>query len=599
VRRPSPSQQLAETGISPQLAPSNAPACGADFMVDVMKSLKLKYMFANTASAFRGMQESIVNYANNKDPEFITCLHEEAATAMAHGYAKAANEPVMVGCHGTVGLQHATMAIYNAWCDRAPVILVGGNTLDAPSRVYGNQWNHSAQDPAALVRDFTKWDDQPVSLQHFAESMVRAYRIAMTPPMEPVLIIADAQLQEMELRDRSGLHIPKLSPIAPPQGDSGAVLEAATLLANAEHPVIIVDRAARTPTGMARVVAFAEALNAPVVDVGGRMNFPNQHHLYQGGGRNLIDNADVIIGLEVQNLYGTITIDSDNVQHSERRRLKPGAKLISMGVADLYIRSNYQDFERYTPVDVDVTGDCETTLPALTEAIKSKIPAGRRETIAARADTLRRAHAQNFERTRTAIAEGWDAVPISTQRVAAELYEIIKNEDWAMVSAGYGGNRTLWNFDKHYQYIGMRGGGGVGYGMSAAVGAAMAHKPHGRFCVNFQPDGDMMFSPGAIWTAAHHHVPLLTIMHNNRAYHTEVMHIQKMCNRWNRGIDRAGIGCAIADPNIDYAMMARSMGMHGEGPINDPKNVLPALKRAVATVKRGEPALVDIVSQPR
>ncbi|HZQ41083.1 MAG TPA: thiamine pyrophosphate-binding protein, partial [Rhizomicrobium sp.] len=159
-------------------------------MVDVMKSLKLKYMFANTASAFRGLQESVVNYANNKDPEFITCLHEEAAAAMAHGYAKAANEPVMVGCHGTVGLQHAAMAIYNAWCDRAPMVLVAGNTLDGPSRVYGNQWNHSAQDPAALVRDFTKWDDQPVSLQHFAESMVRAYRIAMTPPIEPVLIIA-------------------------------------------------------------------------------------------------------------------------------------------------------------------------------------------------------------------------------------------------------------------------------------------------------------------------------------------------------------------------------------------------------------------------
>jgi acetolactate synthase I/II/III large subunit len=268
-------------------------------------------------------------------------------------------------------------------------------------------------------------------------------------------------------------------------------------------------------------------------------------------------------------------------------------------MADLYIRSNYQDFERYTPVDVAITGDCEATLPALTEAVKLKLPAARRDAIAGRADIFRKSHAANYERARLAIAEDWDAVPVSTARVAAELYELIKNEDWAMVSGGYGGNRTLWNFDKHYRYIGLRGGGGVGYGMSAAVGATMAHTPHGRFCVNFQPDGDMMFSPGIIWTAAHHKVPLLTIMHNNRAYHTEVMHIQKMCNRWNRGVDRASIGCAIADPNIDYAMMARSMGMHGEGPINDPKDVLPALKRAVATVKRGEPALVDIVSQPR
>jgi thiamine pyrophosphate-dependent acetolactate synthase large subunit-like protein len=329
------------------------------------------------------------------------------------------------------------------------------------------------------------------------------------------------------------------------------------------------------------------------------MNFPNRHYLYQGGSRGLIENADVLIGLEVQNLYGTITTDSDNAQHTERRRLKAGAKLITLGVADLYIRSNYQDFERYAPVDVAIAGDCESTLPALTEAVKARIPASRRDAIASRADNFRKTHAANYERARLAIAEDWDAVPISTGRVAAELYELIKNEDWALVSAGYGNNRTLWNFDKHYQYIGMRGGGGVGYGMSAAVGATMAHQPHGRFCVNFQPDGDMMFAPGVVWTAAHHKVPLLTIMHNNRAYHTEVMHIQKMCNRWKRGIDRAGIGCAIADPNIDYAMMARAMGMHGEGPINDPKDVLPALKRAVATVKRGEPALVDIVSQPR
>jgi thiamine pyrophosphate-dependent acetolactate synthase large subunit-like protein len=569
-------------------------------MVDVMKSLKLKYAFANTASAYRGLQESIVNYANNKDPEFITCLHEDSAAAMAHGYAKVANEPAMVCCHGTVGLQHASMGLYNAWCDRAPMIVIAGNTLDASQRVYGNEWTHAAQDPAAIVRDFTKWDDQPVSLQHFAESLVRSYRVAITPPMEPVLIVADAELQEMELRDRTGLTIPRLSPVVAPQGDAGAVLEAATLLANAEHPVIVVDRVARTSAGMQRLVEFAEALNAPVIDIGGRMNFPNQHHLCQSAARNgLIDNADVLIGMEVGDFYSTITTASDNVQHSERRRLKPGAKLITLGMADLYIRSNYQDFERYAAVDVSIAGDAEATLPALTEAVKMRLPAARRDALAARSDNFRMSHATAFERARNSITEDWDAVPVSTARVAAELYELIKNEDWALVSAGYGNCRTLWNFDKHYQYIGSRGGGGVGYGMSASVGATMAHQPFGRFCVNFQPDGDMMFSPGAIWTAAHHKVPLLTIMHNNRAYHTEVMHIQKMCNRWNRGVDRAAVGCAIANPNIDYAMMARSMGMHGEGPINDPKEVLPALKRAVAIVKRGEPALIDIISQPR
>src|SRR5207248_4979778 len=150
----------------------------------------------NPGSSFRAIHESVVNYGGNQKPEFITCCHEESSIAMAHGYYKIEGKPVAVFAHGTVGLQHAAMGIYNAYCDRVPMVIIVGNTLDATMRRPGVEWEHSVQDAASLVRDFVKWDDMPVSLPHFAESAVRAYKIAMTAPMGPVLLVADSGLQE-------------------------------------------------------------------------------------------------------------------------------------------------------------------------------------------------------------------------------------------------------------------------------------------------------------------------------------------------------------------------------------------------------------------
>src|SRR5258706_1404077 len=241
---------------------------GGDFMVDVLKSLNFEYVAANPGSSFRGIHESIVNYGNNTNPEFITCCHEESSVAMAHGYFKVEGKPMAVLVHGTVGLQHAAMGIYNAYCDRVPVVLLAGNSLDATMRRPGVEWAHSVQDAAAMVRDFIKWDDLPFSLPHYAESTVRAYKIAMTPPMMPVLIVLDGGLQEdpisPEVKER--LRIPKLTLTSPPQGDTAAVAETARLLVNAQNPVIIADRVARTPDGMAHLVELAELLQAPVID---------------------------------------------------------------------------------------------------------------------------------------------------------------------------------------------------------------------------------------------------------------------------------------------------------------------------------------------
>ncbi|MGE3840875.1 MAG: thiamine pyrophosphate-binding protein [Vicinamibacterales bacterium] len=578
---------------------------GADFMVDVIKSLDLEYIASNPGSSFRGIHESIINYGGNRAPEFLTCCHEESSVAMAHGYFKAEGKPMGVLCHGTVGLQHAAMAIYNAYCDRVPVYMLAGNTLDATLRRPGVEWAHSVQDAAAMVRDYIKWDDQPVSLPHFAESAVRAYKIAMTPPMMPVLVMIDGGLQEDPISaEVSGrLRVPRLTRATPPQGDTGAVAEAARLLVNAQNPVIVADRAARTSRGVSLLVELAETLQSPVIDQGGRMNFPSRHPLqHTASARQLVSNADVVLGLELTDFWGTVSAVRDALTRTSRVLTKPGTKLISITALDLFARGNYQDFQRYPEVDIAMAADAEATLPVLIEACKRLLTADRRRTLEERGKRLAEAHARALVDMRQEAAYAWDASPISTARMAAEIWAQIKNEDWSLVSES--GNSSgwalrLWDFKQYHQFLGDSGGAGVGYGAPASIGAALANRRHGRLSVAIQGDGDFLYAPGVWWTAAHHQIPLLAVMHNNRAYHQEVMHLQRMANRHNRGVDRAHIGTTIDHPDVNYAQIAQGLGVHAQGPITDPKELGPAIARALQVVKRGEPSLIDVVTQPR
>ena len=591
----------AETAVPPEVDVLTTEHCGSDFMVDVLRSLDMDYVCSNPGSSFRALHESIVNYGGNQKPEFITCLHEESSVAMAHGYAKIEGKPIGVLAHGTVGLQHAAMAVYNAYCDRVPVFIIAGNTIDATMRRPGVEWMHSVQDAASIVRDFIKWDDTPISLGHFAESAARAYKFTMTPPMEPVLLVADSELQERPVAEKDKLRVQRVTRTTPPQGDSGAIAEAAKLLVAAQTPVIIADRAARTAAGMKYLVELAETLQAPVIDQGGRMNFPSRHPLNQSGrGRALISDADVILGLELTDFWGSVNAYRDQLERTSRRITKAGAKLISITAGDLYMKSNYQDFERYPEVDLAMAADAEATLPALIEAVKRLVTTDRKNAFQGRGAKLAAAHQSALEQSKVDATYGWDASPVSTARLFAEVWAQIRNEDWSLVSSTQSNwPARLWTFDKYYQFIGGSGGAGVGYGAPAAVGAALANKKYGRLTVNIQNDGDLMYAPGVLWTAAHHRIPMLNVMHNNRAYHQEIMHLQRMANRHNRGIDKAAIGTTIDDPNIDYGKMAQSMGLYAEGPITNPKDLGPALRRAIAAVKRGEPALLDVVTQPR
>jgi thiamine pyrophosphate-dependent acetolactate synthase large subunit-like protein len=411
----------------------------------------------------------------------------------------------------------------------------------------------------------------------------------MTPPMMPVALALELDLQEMPLAPNSDPRIPKLAPILPPAADPAAIDEVARLLVAAEHPVIVVDRVARTPAAIPLLIELAETLQAAVIDRKGRMNFPTLHPLEQTGSSMGLQNADVVVGIEVIDFAGV-------------RSPRAGSKRISITANDNFSKSNYGDYLKFAEVDIAIPADGEAALPVLLEAVKKHVTGDRRRVFEERGAKLAAAHKAVFDRYPQMAAVGWNDSPISTARVTAELWPLIRNEEWSLVadlSFFQNWPLRLWKFDKHHQFLGGPGGYGIGYGLPAAVGAAFANKDRGRISINIQQDGDFMMGPGSLWTAANHHLPLLTIMHNNLAFHNEVMEMQRMALRHGRDAKNAHIGNSLIDPTIDYAKMAQSMGMWAEGPISDPAQLGASLKRAMDVVKRGEPALVDVRTQPR
>ena len=526
---------------------------GSDYMCDVIKALGIEYVSFNPGSSFEGIHESLINYTKN-NPEIITCTHEENAVAMAHGYAKACGKPMLSLLHGTIGVQHAAMAIYNAYGDRVPIIMIAGvGDTAVPA--------HTAVDLGAMVRDFVKWDHQPDTLTGVGQALIRAYKLAMTPPMAPVLITVQADLQ-MGAMPANRPQVPKFTMPSMPSADLASVRQMAKDLVNANNPRINAGRV-RTQEGMDLLVQLADLLQCPVGGGGDRMTFPNRHPMAGNGAGGA---ADVI------------------------------------STAELLATHNYNINGNGVNGDVYIAADPEATLPALIEEVQKLMTPDKKRLFEDRG----KKHAEANHAARAAAVEaasvGWDASPVSLARIAAELWPLIKNEDWSYVSpqnfAGNWANR-LWDMKKIYHYLGGQGAGGMGYGAPASVGAALANKKNGRISINIQTDCDMNYSPGILWTAAHHRIPLLSIMHNNRGYHQEVMFIARAASIRNRGQENSHIGTRLIDPEINYATMAKAYGVYSEGPITDPKDLAPAFKRGIERVKKGEPVMIDVVTQPR
>jgi len=570
---------------------------GSDLMTQVLRDLGVEYVASNPGSSFEGLQESLINYGNppNKMPEFITALHEESAVTMAHGYGKAEGKPMCALLHATIGIQHAAMSIYQAYYDRAPVLILVG-------RDEGFIAAHTAHDMAGMVRSYTKWDAQPKTLEESLTAIQRAYNEAMSPPCGPTLVVLDIELQKEEAKT---MKVPANQPPRITAIESAQARDIAKGLIDAQNPRIAVGRL-RTPQGVKSAVELAELVGASTstAATNGPMSFPQRHPLC---GPGFSTTYDYTLGLETAGAQASITgpglatLLSRDVTNIGFGGIAPGSGGRGGGGG----RGGRGGGAAAAPA-LSITADAEASLPAIIEEAKRQITADKRraiqDRIAKHTEANQKARIEAITQAVEAKRAGWDASPVSTARIYSELWPLIMNEDWCLSSpTGFSGghNGQLWDHNKPYSYLGGQGAGGMGYGAPASVGAALAAKSRGRMVINIQTDGDLNYAPGVLWTAVHHKLPMLTVMHNNRAWHQELMFVEYMCGVRGRGTDRGHIGTSLREPFIDYAKMAAGYGMAGEGPISDPKLLAAALKRGVESVKKGNPYLIDVVTQPR
>lgn len=578
------------------------PVWGSDLMADAIRATGIRYLSLNPGSSYRGLHDSLVNWLDN-EILMIESPHEKVAVGIAHGFAKVAGEPMGVILHNVVGLLHGTMGIYYAYLDRVPVLVFGGSGPAALDRRRPEiDWIHSANVQGNAVRDYTKWDHEPRSLASVQPTIERAYRVARSEPAGPVYIALDAGLQEdaidpADAREVSPRKVCLPSRIAP---DPNALSDLAARLVAAHRPIIVAGYAGRDPAAFSQLQELAETLGAGVVDSGIRLNFPNRHPLCVTE-TNAIDGADCILFVDVKGM-GKATQESDPQTRKTTPRIQPGTIVLDIGFNDLGLSSWSEDYAERMIADVQVTADTVVALPMLIELCKSMVETESHTAKARRGEWRRdmtRRHDAAWTRWASEARAVQDLSPVSTARLAADTWDVVKHHDWVL-TAGTAGEwaKRLWDFDRPYRHPGRQLGTATQIGIS--LGVALAHRGTGRLVVDLQPDGDLMFDAGALWVASYYELPLLVIMFNNRAYYNDWAHQEHLARFRGTPVQRASIGMEIDNPAPDFAALARSFGWYAEGPIDEPSQLREAIQRAADHVlEQGMPALVDVVCQPK
>jgi acetolactate synthase I/II/III large subunit len=573
------------------------PEWGSDVMVDSIRAMGLRYLSLNPGSSYRGLHDSLVNYAGN-ETEMICCPHEKIAVGLAHGYAKASGEPMGVILHNVVGLLHGAMGIYYAYLDRVPVMVFGGSGPATHDRRRPNiDWIHSAEVQGNAVREFTKWDKEPRSVQDVPRTLSRAYRVAMSEPRGPVYVALDAGLQETPLEEP--VPLPDFGRLGVPSRlgpDPAALRRLAERLCAARRPVIVAGYAGRDPQAFGQLTELAELTGVGVVDTGIRLNFPNRHPLCVTG-TDALEHADCVLFLDVKDM-GKPTQRLNSTSRTVTSRLAPGTTVLDLGFNELGLSSWSEDYAALLETDVQVTADTAVALPMLLDACRELVaadsPGRAAERDAYRAELAAKHDAQWAEWAATAASEAGQS-PVASSRLAMEVWDVVSGHDWVL-TAGTAADWAprIWDFDAPYRHPGGSLGTATQIGIS--LGVALANRGTGRLVVDLQPDGDLMFDAGSLWVASYYRLPLLVVMFNNRAYYNDWEHQERLARQRSTPIERAYIGMEIDRPAPDFAALARSFSWYAEGPIDDPDKINAAVRRAADHVlETGTPALVDVV----
>ena len=571
-----------------KLTAANAPGWGSDVVAETLRALDIPYIALNPGASYRGLHDSIVNYLGNETPQMLLCLHEEIAVAIAQGYAKVTNKAMAAAVHSNVGLFHATMAIFNAWCDRMPVVILGATgPVDAAKRRPWIDWIHTARDQGAIVRDYTKWDDQPASPAAAREAIIRGHWIANTAPMGPVYINLDAEMQESKLAEPiAPIDVNRFMPPTAAVPAPDLVAQAARLLKAAKKPIILMGRVSRSLEGWNQRVALAETLNAKVItELKLGAAFPTDHPLHAGPpgstalgphAQEALREADVILSLDWVDLAGACKgAFPDGI---------PAAKVIVVSNDFRIHRGWSMDYQGLPVCDVMLATTPEEAVPDLLKAVGGAV--GTRKPGPAKPD-----------------AKPAAKLELSTDKlVVNDLVRALKiavgERDVTLAHISLSWDGDTWPFRHPLDYVGSEGGGGIGGGPGNTVGTALALMGSGRLTAAVCGDGDFMMSNQALWTAVHYRIPLLIVVANNRSFFNDELHQERVARIRARPVENRWIGQRISEPDIDIAALARSQGAQGFGPITKASDLVATFGQAIAAVERGEVAVVDVRVEP-
>jgi len=554
---------------------------GSDAIADMLRAMDIPYVLLNPGASFRGLHDSLVNHLGNEKPQMVVVLHEEHAVAIAHGYTKVTGKPLIAILHSNVGLMHGSMAIFDAWVDRVPVIVLGATgPVDASKRRPWIDWIHTAQDQAALVRNFIKWDAQPASIPSAQEALLRARQIATTAPQGPVYVCFDAALQESKLAASPALPDPMRYLAPPPARPSDeVVIQAAEWLSKAKRPVILMGRVSRDEKGWAERIQLAETLNAEVLtDLRVGAAFPTDHALHAApsgafltpAAQAVLREADVVLSLDWLDLSGTLK--------QAWGEATVGSKIIQVSV-DHYSHNGWSmDHQGLPPVDLFLLCEPEPAVTLLNQHVKQRTtPAPAKRVVAA------------------APAAVPGSMTVST--LAATLRRAVGDQKLCLMRLPLSWSGEMWDFRHPLDFLGYDGGGGIGSGPGMSIGSALALKGTDRLPVAVIGDGDYMMGVNALWTAANARIPMLVVVCNNRSFFNDELHQERVARQRQRPVENRWIGQRISNPSPDLAMLARGQGLTGIGPVEDAAELERVLVDAIAAVKNGDTVVIDVVVQ--
>jgi thiamine pyrophosphate-dependent acetolactate synthase large subunit-like protein len=559
---------------------TNVAGFGSDIVAEVLRDLDIPYIALNPGASYRGLHDSLVNHIGNSRPQMLLCLHEEIAVAIAHGYAKVTGRAMAAAVHSNVGLFHATMAIFNAWCDRMPMLVLGATgPVDAAKRRPWIDWIHTAADQGAIIRNFTKWDDQPASPAAAREALLRAFWLSNATPQGPVYVNLDADMQEAALeKPLPAIDIRRYMPPVAPAPAADQIKQAAAWLKGGKRKVILAGRVSRDVGAWNERVALADAIGAYVctsAKVGAA--FPTDHPKHLHAPQSFtkdeltphLKEADVILSLDWNDLAGTFrTLGGP-----------PSGKVIQVSLDHQLHNGWSMDYQGLPPVDLMISAHPDAAVSALLHAIGP---------VAAKP----RAPAPPLHEPKGGRGS------LGIEDVAHALRGVVGTREVSLTHLPLSWQGSFWHFRHPLDYLGSDGGGGVGGGPGISVGAALALKGSGRLPIGICGDGDFLMTVTALWTAVHYRIPLLVVVANNRSFYNDEVHQERMAILRKRPVDNKWIGQKMLDPEIDLAALGRAQGARGFGPITKGDELTAALAQAVAAVENGEVAVVDVRIEP-